>query len=113
MPLLPGIPYRTYFMAQAAIVDASGRILANRSPEEGEGILMARISPARPKTAPALPAGAQSGDFWISQKRDRRFLFWWKVWNAHARRYYQKQKKHGRFSTGPGETPEPAENRAV
>jgi len=63
---LPPLTYRGYYEGNAAIVNASGQVIASRRNEDGEGIVCAEISPV------ALPAQDDiPGRFWL---RDRGIL---------------------------------------
>ncbi|MDI6743100.1 MAG: carbon-nitrogen hydrolase family protein [Smithella sp.] len=65
MPGMP-IPYKGFFEGNAAIVDADGKLIAHRSPEDGEGIVCAEISPIAKKNTENIP-----GRYWL---RSRGFL---------------------------------------
>ncbi|MFZ5595385.1 MAG: carbon-nitrogen hydrolase family protein [Bacillota bacterium] len=47
MPMLPGVTYRSYFLGETQIVDAYGKVLARRTREEGEGVIVAEVDPVR------------------------------------------------------------------
>ena len=42
-PLMPDIPYKSYYLGETQIVDGSGKILARLSREDGEGVILANI----------------------------------------------------------------------
>jgi N-carbamoylputrescine amidase len=86
MPLLPGLRYRSYYLGEAMIVDATGEILARRSREEGEGLVVADIEPGR-----IIPSEDPPQGFWIPK------LPWlirmvWGYQNIHGRYYYRHSR---------------------
>ncbi|MGQ9758173.1 MAG: carbon-nitrogen hydrolase family protein [Actinomycetota bacterium] len=89
MPLLPGLPYRSFYLGETMIVDGMGRVLARRSREEGEGIVVAEVSPGKVDPLEDPPEG-----FWIPD------LPWlirlaWGCQNLHGRWYYRRAKRRG------------------
>jgi N-carbamoylputrescine amidase len=86
MPLLPGLPYRSNYLGETMIVDATGKVLARLSREDGEGIATAEIEPGRTTPAEDPPDG-----FWIPK------LPWlismvWVYQNLHGRWYYKRHR---------------------
>ena len=83
---MPGLPikYRGYFEGNAAIVDASGQVLAHRSTSEGEGIVCAEISMGAQATTEEIPHR-----YWL---RNRGFLpaFAWHHQRLLGRRWYKR-----------------------
>lgn len=83
---MPGLPfgYRGHLEGNAAIIDADGRVLAHRSPRDGEGIVVAEVTPgARP--APAkIPQG-----FWL-RRRGVLPAFAWHHQKLLGRRWYKR-----------------------
>lgn len=83
---MPGLPikYRGYFEGNAAIVDASGQVLAHRSASEGEGIVCAEISMDAQTTTEEIPHR-----FWL---RNRGFLpaFAWHHQRLLGRHWYKR-----------------------
>ncbi|KUG22364.1 nitrilase/cyanide hydratase and apolipoprotein n-acyltransferase [hydrocarbon metagenome] len=83
---MPGLPinYRGFFEGNAAIVDASGKILAHLSASEGEGIVCAEISLGAQATTEEIPPR-----FWL---RSRGFLpaFAWHHQRWLGRRWYKR-----------------------
>jgi N-carbamoylputrescine amidase len=84
MPLLPGLPYRSFYLGETMIVDAGGEVLARLSREDGEGIITAEIEPGRMTPSEDPPDG-----FWIPR------LPWliravWGYQNLHGRLYYKR-----------------------
>jgi len=91
MPLLPGLPYRSYFLGETMIADASGKVLARLSREEGEGLAVADIEPGRTAPSEEPPEG-----FWIP----RLPLLIRAVWgyqNLHGGLYYRRALRRGRL----------------
>jgi N-carbamoylputrescine amidase len=85
MPMLPGLPYRSFYLGETMITDATGEVLARLSREEGEGIAVAEIQPGRIATSEDPPDG-----FWIPD------LPWliravWGYQNPHGRFYYRRK----------------------
>lgn len=86
MPLMPGIPYRSHFLGEAQVVDGSGRVLARRRRQDGEGLAMAEVEPGTVEPSEEPPSG-----FWIPP------LPWlirsvWFYQNIHGRRYYRTHR---------------------
>jgi N-carbamoylputrescine amidase len=86
MPMLPGFPYRSSFLGEAQVVDASGRVLARLRRQDGEGLAVADIEPGRGTPVEEPPAG-----FWIPA------LPWlirmvWQYQNMHGRFYYTRHR---------------------
>jgi predicted amidohydrolase len=83
---MPGLPikYTGFFEGNAAIVDASGQVLAHRSASQGEGIVCTEISLGGGETKEAIP-----DRFWL---RDRGFLptFAWHHQRWLGRRWYKR-----------------------
>jgi predicted amidohydrolase len=83
---MPGLPikYRGYFEGNAAIVDASGKVLAHRSASEGEGIVCAEIAMGAQATTEEIPHR-----YWL---RNRGFLpaFAWHHQRLLGRRWYKR-----------------------
>ena len=83
MPWSP-IRYQGQFEGWAMVCDASGRVLAGRAAEQGEGVVIAEIEPAR--SAPTL----QSPDrFWLHRRGAIAAFTWWyqRLW---GRPWYRK-----------------------
>jgi hypothetical protein len=87
MPLLPGLPYRSCYLGETMIVDATGEVLARLSREEGEGIAVAEIEPGRITPCEDPPDG-----FWIPKLHWLIKLVWY-YQNLHGRWYYRRH--HG------------------
>jgi predicted amidohydrolase len=78
-----GTPYVTRYVQHACIVDAAGRELARRGPEEGPGVITAEVELGAP-----APSGSIPGSFWLhpENRLPHWRLMWWHQ-NAHGRRY--------------------------
>jgi predicted amidohydrolase len=83
---MPGLPikYRGYFEGNAAVVDASGNVLAHRSAGEGEGVVCADISLCAQSVTEKIPHR-----YWL---RGRGFLpaFAWHHQRWLGRRWYKR-----------------------
>jgi predicted amidohydrolase len=83
---MPGLPikYRGFFEGNAAIVDASGQVLAHRSAAQGEGIVCADISLGAQAAIGKIP-----NRYWL---RSRGFLptFAWHHQRWLGRRWYAR-----------------------
>lgn len=79
------IPYDSRFYGESQIVDGRGNILARRSLEEGEGIILAEIT-----TGPAAQARPTIPEtFWIPEHPES-VLRAWEKQNAFGKDYYRK-----------------------
>ncbi|WP_290623816.1 MULTISPECIES: carbon-nitrogen hydrolase family protein [unclassified Archaeoglobus] len=83
MPLLPGFPFKSYYLGETMIVDAEGRVLERMSREDGEGFVMADVIFERRKPVESIPRG-----FWIPKLPIQLRLVWW-YQNLHGRWYYR------------------------
>ncbi len=83
---MPGLPirYRGYFEGNAAIVDASGQVLAHRSASQGEGIVCAEISLGALETKEEIP-----NCFWL-RSRGLLPIFAWHQQRWLGRRWYAR-----------------------
>ncbi len=88
MPLLPGLPYRSHFLGEAQVVDASGRVLARLQREDGEGLAIAEIEVGRPAT----PAEEPPEGFWIARLPALIRLVW-HYQNVHGSLYYRLHRR--------------------
>lgn len=91
MPLLPGFPYRSFYLGETMIVDGTGRVLARMSREEGEGIIVADIQPGRVEPSEDPPES-----FWIP-RLPWLIRFAWAYQNLHGRWYYRAAKRAGKL----------------
>lgn len=84
-PFDPQMPYRSRFLGESQIVDGRGSILARRSYEEKEGVVLADITKGRvPQTRPPIPDG-----FWIPDL-PQSVLKAWNRQNEFGRDYYRR-----------------------
>jgi N-carbamoylputrescine amidase len=86
IPLLPGLPYRSYYLGETMIVDATGKILARLACEDGEGIAVAEIEPGR-----TAPSQDPPESFWIP-RLPLILKMAWVYQNAHGRWYYKRHR---------------------
>lgn len=90
-PWLPGVPYRSYFLGETRIIDATGKVLARLAREDGEGMAIARVEPGRVNPAAKIPPG-----YWIP-----RFPLLlraaWGYQNMHGKRFYRQARRSGRL----------------
>lgn len=94
MPLVPFLPYRSYFLGDTMIVGPTGEILAHLERKDGEGIAVAEVEPGRVEPQEEIPPG-----FWIPRLHPLIKLAW-HYQNAHGRAYYVINKRLGRIRTG-------------
>jgi predicted amidohydrolase len=93
MPLLPGLPYRSYYLGETVVTDAEGRVLARLSREDGEGLAVADIEVGRKKPGEEVPPG-----FWIPRLPALIRAAWW-YQNLHGRLYYRRASRSRRLRT--------------
>jgi len=86
MPLMPNIPYKSYYLGETQIVDGTGKVLAHLSYEDGEGIVMADIDLAQKWE----PSEAIPDRFWIPELPPQ-LLQTWQFMNRHGEEYYQRE----------------------
>ena len=84
MPLLPGFPYRSHYLGETQIVDASGNILGRRRRKEGEGIVIADLHLSETRT----PLEAVPDRFWVPYLPPQIRLLW-AYQNLHGGLYYR------------------------
>ncbi|MGQ0428760.1 MAG: hypothetical protein ACT4UQ_02360 [Gammaproteobacteria bacterium] len=97
-PYFPGFKWRSEFLGEAQIVDGAGNILARRSAEEGEGVILATITPGA-----VAPTRVIEDRFWTfpPDPAARAIDVMWSTLNGHARRYYHRMKRRGVFKPIP------------
>jgi len=86
LPLLPGFPYRSYFLGETQIVDGGGKQLARMSREDGEGFITATLD----LTQKHMICEKIPKNFWIPDL-PLQFKLIWMYQNWHGKRYYQKK----------------------
>jgi predicted amidohydrolase len=74
--------YDGHFEGWAMICDPSGRVLAGRAPEHGEGVVIAEVEPGR-----VTPSLQPPDRFWLHRRGALASFTWWyqRIW---GRRYY-------------------------
>jgi predicted amidohydrolase len=83
LPLTP-LTYRGWFEGGAVICDAHGAVLARRDKDEGPGVVVADVVPARTPPADGIP-----DRFWF-HRRGALPAALWALQNAHGRRWYRR-----------------------
>jgi predicted amidohydrolase len=71
MPWFPH-PYEGHFEGWTLISDASGRVLAGRAPEQGEGVVIAEVEPGRSE-----PVLRPPDRFWLHRRGAIPAFTWW------------------------------------
>jgi hypothetical protein len=71
MPWFP-LPYEGTFEGWTLISDASGRVLAGRAPEQGEGVAIAEVEPGR-----SQPIRRPPDRFWLHRRGAIPAFTWW------------------------------------
>lgn len=87
-PLMPDIPYKSYYLGETQIVDGSGKILARLSREDGEGVILANID-LKKKWKPSEPIPDR---FWIPDM-PQGLKQAWNIFNKHGEKYYLETTK--------------------
>jgi N-carbamoylputrescine amidase len=88
LPMLPGFPYKSYFLGETQIVDATGNIMARMKREEGEGFIIADINiDEKHEPSEKIP-----DRFWIPDLPFQLKFAWW-YQNLHGRIYYRLKTK--------------------
>ncbi len=97
LPLLPGFPYKSYFLGETQIVDGAGKQLARMGREDGNGFVMANVDVEQKYlTSEKIP-----DRFWIPDL-PLQFKIIWYYQNWHGKKYYQRktwQMMSKRFGT--------------
>lgn len=88
-PWMPWMPYESGYLGETQIVDGSGNILARLTREDGDGVILADITPGSVEPSEKIP-----DRFWIPDL-PWLFRFVWTYQNAHGRRYYQQMNSRG------------------
>ncbi len=88
LPMVPGFPYRSYFLGETQIVDGTGKQLARMSHTDGEGFITADIDvKQRNMLSESIP-----DSFWIPDLPVQLKMIWaFQDW--HGRRYYRKKTR--------------------
>ncbi|MDY6965797.1 MAG: carbon-nitrogen hydrolase family protein [Halobacteriota archaeon] len=90
-PLLPGIPYLSFYLGETQIVDADGNILARLKREDGDGIITAELELGSRNPTEEIPR-----KFWIP-RLPLFFRIAWMYMNLHGRSYYKRAKRDGKL----------------
>lgn len=95
MPWLP-LAYRGAFEGASLITDAAGKVLAERSPDDGEGIVLAEVELTRSTATMTVPTGR-----WLHPRGTVPALVW-HYQRLHGRRWYAREhaNSHEPASTG-------------
>lgn len=86
------LPYRTKFVGATQIVDGNGRVVAQRSTQEGPGVVIGEVELGRVATP---PAGAPSSRFWIPKLPLLHRLYWTQQNWACKGMYYRVGRTKG------------------
>jgi predicted amidohydrolase len=88
-PDLPDVAYRSRYLGEAMVVDATGKVLARRSAAQGQGIVSAEITlPPRP-----IPSSPIPDTFWIPEEMPQAWKESWQRWLKGGSRYYRRVTK--------------------
>ncbi|MFX1394063.1 MAG: carbon-nitrogen hydrolase family protein [Promethearchaeota archaeon] len=88
MPMMPDIPYKSYYLGETQIVDGSGKILARLKQEDGEGIIMTNID----LTKKWNPSESIPDRFWIPDM-PKKLNQAWQLFNRYGEAYYLETTK--------------------
>ena len=84
-PELPDVPYKSIYLGETMITDASGILLARMGPEDGPGVIMASIDlPADPAPSEAIPQR-----FWLPEEMPQEWKESWDRWFPRGEDYYR------------------------
>lgn len=87
-PLMPDIPYKSYYLGETQIVDGSGKILTRLTREDGEGVIMSNIDLSKKwKPTESIP-----DRFWIPDM-PKELNQAWEIFNKHGETYYLETTK--------------------
>jgi len=84
-PELPDVPYRSVYLGEAMITDASGNVLARRKLDDGAGVVTADIT----VSPDATPSEAIPERFWLPEQMPQEWIDSWDRWFARGEDYYQ------------------------
>ncbi len=87
-PLMPDIPYKSYYLGETQIVDGSGKILARLKQKDGEGVIITNID----LTKKWNPSESIPDRFWIPDM-PKQLDQAWQVFNKHGEAYYVETTK--------------------
>ncbi len=83
MPWFP-LPYRGRFEGGTMLVEADGRVVARRTRDEGQGVVVGELTPGRRE-----PLEQPPDRFWL-HRRGVLGTFAWNYQRLHGRRYYRR-----------------------
>ena len=84
-PELPDVPYRSAYLGEAMITDATGNVLARRKMREGAGVVTADVViPANPAPSQGIP-----DRFWLPEQMPQEWIDSWHRWLARGEDYYE------------------------
>lgn len=84
-PELPDVPYRSVYLGEAMITDATGAVLARRKMEDGAGAITAEVVlAADPRQSEAIPKR-----FWLPEQMPREWSDAWDRWFPRGEDYYE------------------------
>lgn len=89
-PELSDVEYNSAFLGEAMIVDASGKVLANRPQKSGEGVVTAMVElPGKPSPSEMIPSR-----FWIPKEMPNDWKESWIRWFDKGADYYEMVTAH-------------------
>jgi len=56
-PWVPGVPYKSHYLGETQVVDATGKVLTRLSRDKGDGLAIAEIEPGRVNPTAEIPPG--------------------------------------------------------
>ncbi|HOB29161.1 MAG TPA: carbon-nitrogen hydrolase family protein [Bacillota bacterium] len=90
-PWVPGVPYKSHYLGETQVVDATGKVLTRLSRDKGDGLAIAEIEPGRVNPTAEIPPG-----YWIP-----RFPLLlraaWSYQNRHGKRFYRQARRSGKL----------------
>ena len=78
------MPYEGHFQGGTAIVDSDGTVLARRDRREGQGVVVAEVTPGRSEPLDRAP-----DRFWL-HRRGALSAWAWNTERQHGRRWYRR-----------------------
>lgn len=96
MPWMPGVTYEGHYEGPTGIYAGDGSTLAERTSDQGEGVVVADVPWGA--TAPTLPTPE---GFWL-HRRGPMAAFAWSYQRRHGRRVYRRGEPAGAAAAGPG-----------
>lgn len=84
-PDLPDVAYNSAFLGEAMIVDSHGKVLAHRSGESGEGVVIANLElSSSPEPSLTIPES-----FWMPEEMPDGWKASWERWQVNGSDYYR------------------------